>query len=192
MKNEEIKKAKEKRINELAEKINNGPHCRKEWWKTASTIYKKKKDTTSCPLLHENTVVHDNLSKADIFNTYFSNMSTVEGSDDAIPDCDLPVCVNLIEDISTDVTEVKKILSGLRVGSATGYDGVSNLALKKTNESIAPYLCQLFNRCLEDGVMPSCWKRANVTPILKKGSANITKNYRPISLLSCTSKVLEI
>ena len=39
--------------------------------------------------------------------------------------------------------------------------------------------------------MPSCWKRANVTPILKKGSANITKNNRPISLLSCTSKVLE-
>ena len=65
------------------------------------------------------------------------------------------------------------------------------MSLKRTSESISPYLSQLFNRCVEEGIMPSCWKRANVTPILKKGSANITKNYRPISLLSCTSKVLE-
>ena len=45
-KNKEVKKAKEKKINELAEKINKGPHCRKKWWKTASTIYMKKKDTS--------------------------------------------------------------------------------------------------------------------------------------------------
>ena len=190
-KNEEIKKAKEKRINELAEKINKGLHCRKEWWKTASTLYKKKKDTSSCPLLHDNTVIHDNHLKAEIFNKYFCDMSAIEGPDDEIPECELAECDSSITNITTDEEEVTKIQSGLRVGSATGYDGVSNLSLKKTRASVAPYLCRLFNRCLEEGIMPSCWKRANVTPILKKGSANITKNYRPISLLSCTSKVLE-
>ena len=190
-KNEEIKKAKEKRINDLAEKINKGPHSRKEWWKTASGLYKKKKDTTSCPLLHEDSVIHDNNMKANIFNEYFSKMSELQGNDDDIPECDIPRCEAEINNIVTTETEVKKRLNALKVGSATGYDGVSNLALKKTCEAITPYLTYLFNRCLEEGKMPNCWKRANVTPILKKGSANNTKNYRPISLLRCTSKVLE-
>ena len=191
LKNEEIKKAKEKRINELAEKINKGPHCRKEWWKTVTNIYKKKKDTSSCPLLHEDSVVHDNNIKVNTFNEYFSKMSKIERIDDEIPPCDIPRCENQITSIRTDENEVKKILNSLRIGSTTGYDGVSNLSLKRTSDSVSLYLSQLFNRCLDDGRMPACWKRANVTPILKKGSANSTKNYRPISLLSCTSKVLE-
>ena len=178
-------------MNELAEKINMGPHSRKDWWKTASTVYKKKKDTSTCPLLHDNSVIHDNKIKAEIFNRYFSEMSHIDGANDDIPDCDIPVCENEISNMETNVDEVKKILKGLRVGSATGYDGVSNLSLKKTSESISPYLCELFNRCFDKGCMPACWKRANVTPILKKESANTTKNYRPISLLSCTSKVIE-
>jgi hypothetical protein len=35
------------------------------------------------------------------------------------------------------------------------------------------------------------WKNANVVPVLKKGEADYTENYRPISLLSQVSKVLE-
>ena len=68
---------------------------------------------------------------------------------------------------------------------------MSNLSLKKTRNSILKYLSRLFNSCLEACTMPGCWKMANVSPILKKGSANSTKNFRPISLLSYTSKVLE-
>ena len=190
-KNEAIKEAKEKRINQLANKINHGPHSRKDWWKTASTIYKKKQDTSTCPLLHDNTVIHDNAMKAEIFNNYFSKMSSIDGPDNDIPENHMATCDNEISSIRTDEQEVKKILNGLKTGSATGYDGVSNLSLKNTSGTISSYLSQLFNRCLDDGIMPACWKKANVTPILKKGSANITKNYRPISLLSCTSKVLE-
>lgn len=39
--------------------------------------------------------------------------------------------------------------------------------------------------------MPASWKTANVTPILKSGDPSVATNYRPISLLSLVSKVLE-
>lgn len=39
--------------------------------------------------------------------------------------------------------------------------------------------------------MPSLWKLANVTPILKKDDPSNVSNYRPISLLSTIGKVLE-
>ena len=35
------------------------------------------------------------------------------------------------------------------------------------------------------------WKHANVMPLFKKGDSSKLNNYRPVSLLSCTSKILE-
>ena len=38
---------------------------------------------------------------------------------------------------------------------------------------------------------PSGWKVANVVPVHKKKARSKTKNYRPVSLLSIVSKVME-
>ena len=57
---------------------------------------------------------------------------------------------------------------------------------------IANPLTQLFNKTLSAGIFPSTWKTAIVTAIYKrKGSSSDPSNYRPISLLSCVSKILE-
>jgi hypothetical protein len=40
-------------------------------------------------------------------------------------------------------------------------------------------------------VLPSSWKKANVTPVYKNYNPNDVKNYRPISLLSVISKCME-
>jgi len=39
--------------------------------------------------------------------------------------------------------------------------------------------------------LPADWKTANVTPIFKKGNKGLPENYRPISLTSQCSKLLE-
>ena len=41
------------------------------------------------------------------------------------------------------------------------------------------------------GIFPNQWKTATVTAIFKKNNRQIKENYRPISLLSCISKVFE-
>ena len=45
--------------------------------------------------------------------------------------------------------------------------------------------------CLEKDVYPNLWKRANVLPIHKKESQQLTKNYRPMSLLPICGKLFE-
>ena len=47
------------------------------------------------------------------------------------------------------------------------------------------------NECLINGKFPDTLKRADVTPIFKKGNDNEKKNYRPVSMLSTFSKVFE-
>ena len=44
---------------------------------------------------------------------------------------------------------------------------------------------------MQQNKFPSLWKKANVSPLFKKGDASQLNNYRPISLLSCVGKVME-
>jgi ribonuclease P/MRP protein subunit RPP40 len=44
---------------------------------------------------------------------------------------------------------------------------------------------------LDTGIVPKCWKKANVSPIFKKGPKSEPGNYRPISLTSIIGKLLE-
>ena len=53
-------------------------------------------------------------------------------------------------------------------------------------------LAKLFNKSLTEGVYPTSWKHAKITPIYKnKGAPSDPQNYRPISLLPSLSKVFE-
>ena len=187
-----IAKAKEERLNKLAKKINGGTNSEKEWWSLARDIYRPKADTDGSPLEYEGEIIHDQKRKADIFNKYFAEMSTLDGDNDPIPlISEEPPETPGLSNLRFDQEEVVKAIGSMRTNSATGYDGISYLALKKTSESTKGILCRLFNACMKRGIMPKTWKKANLTPIHKKNNLSDVKNYRPISLLSCLSKVIE-
>ena len=63
--------------------------------------------------------------------------------------------------------------------------------LKSTAHSIAPALTKLFNKSVSSGRFPSTWKLSAVVPIPKGGEGSCVTNYRPMSLLSIVSKLLE-
>jgi hypothetical protein len=58
---------------------------------------------------------------------------------------------------------------------------------------VAPFPVELFNQSLALGVVPSDFKSAYITPLLKKADLDPTdaKSYRPISNLPVLSKLLE-
>lgn len=63
--------------------------------------------------------------------------------------------------------------------------------LKSCAQTLSCPLGILFKRSLLEGRVPYHWKEANITPIFKKGSRVEAANYRPVSLTSIVSKVLE-
>ena len=73
---------------------------------------------------------------------------------------------------------------------ANGPDGNSAQMLKGTAHNIAPSLTKLFNISISQGHFPECWKTSSV-PIPKSANRSEATDYRPISLVSVVSKMLE-
>jgi hypothetical protein len=93
--------------------------------------------------------------------------------------------------LNTDETEVERIIMSLKEDSAVGWDGISNKILKTFRHIMVPPLTHIFQKCISEGIFPKCLKKSVVIPIFKSGSKAQVANYRPISLLPATSKILE-
>ena len=131
-----------------------------------------------------------NQEKADLLAAHFSNKMTVEEPDRQPPY--LPRLGNLVLD-SLEVTEgnVAKHLRDINTRKAPGPDNISPFLLKHCAEELSRPLTCIFRQCLSTGTWPSLWKEARVTPVFKKKDKADPTNYRPISLLSVVSKILE-
>ena len=129
--------------------------------------------------------------KADAFNTYFASVFTSDSNYSLPLISPSQSSSNFLDSITVSEFEVQSLLSSLSPSKATGPDGIPAYILKRCSKVIAPSLTVLFELSLQQGVFPSEWKSANVVPIPKKGDAHEVTNYRPVSLLSQVSKVLE-
>jgi len=87
--------------------------------------------------------------------------------------------------------EIEHQLRKLRRKKATGNDGLPAGMIKDVASVILSPLCFIINLSLKSATIPADWKEAKVTPIYKSGLRNMFANYRPISVLSILSKVLE-
>ena len=130
---------------------------------------------------------------AELFNQYFVS---VFASDQGTPapereNGQLPDSGLFLTDVILSVSEVELTLLNLDASKATGPDELPAKILKETAEVIAPSLTELFNKSLRLGCLPEDWKLANIVPVFKKDNKEQAENYRPISLLSIVSKVME-
>ena len=69
--------------------------------------------------------------------------------------------------------------------------GISVWLLQKIITSISVPLTHIFSTSFSMGIVPQQLKTAKVIPVFKSGWKDSMDNYRPISLLSCFSKILE-
>ena len=76
--------------------------------------------------------------------------------------------------------------------TSPGPDAISSLLLKATASAISYPLSLLFNLSITSGFFPSTWKASIVVPIPKTSPpSDSPSDYRPISLPSLVSKLLE-
>lgn len=89
---------------------------------------------------------------------------------------------------SLDVTDVIK---RLKSGKAPGADGFTAKTLKNNQDFFVPVVQHLLHRIFESAKFPDALKRATTILVYKKGDPELLGNYRPISLLSVFSKIVE-
>ena len=87
--------------------------------------------------------------------------------------------------------ETRKYITQLSPSKGPGPDGLKANVIKDLIDIITEPLTHIINMSFEQGVFPEPLKIARVVPIFKKGSPFEVNNYRPISVLSCISKIFE-
>ena len=150
---------------------------------------KKRDNVGVAPIFEHGSLVVQSSAKAEAILRQFVSVFTPV-TDDALP----PVrnrCVNALESIIVTEEGVLKLLQNINVNKAIGPDKIPNQALKECAQELAPAVRCLFQLSLESGTLPDDWTNANVSPIFKKGDRHRAENYRPVSLTSVTSKLLE-
>jgi len=91
------------------------------------------------------------------------------------------------------VTEVGvcKLLKNLNPGKASGPDEIPTRLLKTVADEVLPEVTNLIRQSLITGQLPTAWKEAWITPVLKGGARCDPANYHPISLTSVVCKLTE-
>ena len=92
----------------------------------------------------------------------------------------------------SNTMEMRQICKKLKNSKAPGDDRIHNTLIKRLPSQGFLYLTIIINACLTLSYFPAAWKHANIIPIKKPGKpSNAASSYRPISLLSSMSKILE-
>ena len=87
--------------------------------------------------------------------------------------------------------EVKEALRTLKPNQSPRYDNISSNVVNETSDIFFTPLKYIFNLSLQQGIFPENLKIAKVSPICKNDEEFLLTNHRPISVLSCFSKLLE-
>ena len=153
-------------------------------------IKAKRCDQTGVsPLKEGNLLYSDPTSQADILNNQFASVFTIDDTSN-LPDLG-PSPYPPMDGITINSQGIVKLLKNLNPHKATGPDGIPARLLKEIAEDIAPAITLLYQASLDQGTVPSTWKKALVVPIFKKGNRSSPANYRPISLTAILSKLCE-
>ena len=82
-------------------------------------------------------------------------------------------------------------LQNLSINKPPGPDDVNSRILVELAKSVAPSLSVLFQNSYDTGIVPSDWKRPNITPIYKKNDKKDLENYFLVSLTTILYKIME-
>ena len=192
-----VKLAKRKFYDNYLKKYSNDG--RKQWQMINNLLNRKRKANNGISkLLYKNKTLTNPQNIANGLNDFFCNIaqqlkdensSTMAGGrppEITLRNAQRNLVSMKIEDCSTP--EIINIINALK-NKATSDLGIQ--PLKFVCNEISPVLNHLITSSLQQGVFPTKLKCAKVIPLHKGGSKTEISNYRPISLLSCFSKIYE-
>ncbi|XP_065642240.1 uncharacterized protein LOC136073891 [Hydra vulgaris] len=97
----------------------------------------------------------------------------------------------IMDNSKLSIEELRSAFDMLQKNKGAGLDEINTNVLKSVFDIIELPLFIIFKLSLKNGDFPDQLKLAKIIPIYKNGDDSLESNYRPISILSCFSKVLE-
>jgi hypothetical protein len=172
--------------------------AKKTWQILRKAMNKSKQsDNSISKIVVDGKTITDPTVIADRFNHFFVNVAksitesinTYAGP--AIPHSSfIGPKLNFAQNPVTPF-EIHEIIQNLKGKISLDQDGLSSFFLKNISMTIATPLCKIISSSLLSGQVPVQLKTAKVIPLFKSDDNDCVDNYRPISLLSVFSKIME-
>ena len=188
---QKIAGSRDKFLKSLGTKLIDKSTGLKTYWSIVNTLLNKCKIPRIPPLLKNGEFVTDCLDKAKIFNELFLEQCSPLMNASELPLVDITLTHSKLTTAVFSQEIASQILKSINTKKAHGPDNVSGRMIELCGDTLAFPLSIIFSNIFETGIFPTLWKSANVTPVHKKDSKQIAKNYRPISLLPLFAKVFE-
>ena len=139
----------------------------------------------------------DDEKKAECFNEYFAGIGA-NLAKEHVPVNEKEV-TRFITKVTPTISEIsinqemvrKSIAKKLKPNKAMGPDEISPKTLHLLGSTIDSGLYYIFRKSIQSSKCPMGWKISCLSPLFKKWSSTERANFRPISLLSVPSKLLE-
>jgi hypothetical protein len=169
----------------------------KKTWDILREAIGKKSRSPISELIIDGNLSNDPQKIANEFNNFFSEIGekisngVVPTERDPLSYIPLNPNTPQLELGETGAAQVTNILKNMDSKNSPDLDGISLSLLKSISNEICIPLGHIFNLSLSTGVFPSKLKASRVVPIFKAGQHTSCDNYRPISLVSSISKILE-
>ena len=190
----------------------------KNFWRVVKPNFSNKILGTNRVILRDGgKVISDTERVADTFNKFFVNIGNtlkidkykqflVETNDVFDPVLKAikkysahPSILSIKEKMSNNVLSFRKVtyeeilneINSLGTSKSTQSEDIPFKIIKDNADIFANFILQSFNKCIIDGKFLDQLKKADVSPVFKKGNHNDKTNYRPVSILPLLSKIYE-
>ena len=171
----------------------------KKFWKeiNKNLHFGKTKATTNIITIKNKEGIHVAGPEAsDVLNQHYATVGeTLAKKFVNTPNPNIPVLIplpyNLMRFRFVGTKEIGNLTRLLKNSKPSGVGNLKTEILKDALKILVIEFTFLINECLDKSYVPAMWKKGIITPIPKVTPAQYPVDYRPISVLPATSKILE-
>ena len=206
LKRQSIKIYFEKHCNNITKDTTN-------FWSSVKPYFtdKSSKSCQNIVLFENDKIVNDQTQVANIFNDHFIDIADHLSEPEIVKEMSISEIKNyyishpsILEinnqmsnrnrNFSLNKVSIEKVYQKFKmldIKKANGYDFIPGKLLKSGAEILCNTFTPIINASISHNVFPDCLKYAEVSPIHKKKDILDKKNYRPVSVLTSLSKIME-